>query len=201
MSREVICRGAEALIFADGGTIIKERVAKGYRLPELDVPIRKQRTRQEASLLERAGRHGMAVPRVKEADVFSIVMERIEGGKLKSELDRMPAAKRLIIAEKIGAQVARMHSAGIVHGDLTTSNMMLRDGDVCIIDFGLGKVSDRVEDKATDLFLLHEALKAAHAEITGAVWKKIINTYRQKYSNAQGVLRRLGEIEQRRRYK
>jgi len=58
-----------------------------------------------------------------------------------------------------------------------------------------------VEDQATDLFLLHEALLSTHFGIAERLWKKIINTYAQKYSNAREVMARLERIELRRRYK
>jgi Kae1-associated kinase Bud32 len=94
--------------------------------------------------------------------------------------------------------VAGMHSADIVHGDLTTSNMILKDGELHLIDFGLGKLSHKVEDKATDLFLLWEAVRSTHFEISEKVWKTIINTYIQLYENARAVSSRLEQIERRR---
>lgn len=198
---KIIQRGAEAVLYLEGGALVKERLRKGYRLPELDEEIRSQRTRKEARLLERARRAGVQAPVAEVAGDYSIRMDYIDGKRLKDALGCMGAAEQDAIAEKIGGIVAALHSARVIHGDLTTSNMMLKDGEIHLIDFGLGKVSDKVEDMATDLFLLKEALKSTHFGCADRLWGKIINTYAQRYSIAREVIARLERIEERRRYK
>lgn len=201
MPREVLKRGAEAVIRREGGALVKERISKGYRLPELDEEIRRLRTKSEARLLDRARRAGVLTPAVSAVEKYSITMEEIKGRRLKDCLDTMTARKQKAAAGKIGEMAAMLHAADIVHGDLTTSNMILKGDGIYLIDFGLGKVSHKVEDKATDLFLLWEALISAHYAISAPLWKNIINTYMQKYSTAAEVMARFHDIGKRRRYK
>ncbi|UCD02763.1 MAG: Kae1-associated serine/threonine protein kinase [Candidatus Aenigmatarchaeota archaeon] len=201
MSKEIIQRGAEAVLYREGKTLVKDRVKKGYRLPLLDEDIRKRRTRLEAALLEKAKRAGISVPYAEIAEKHVINMDYIDGERVKDVLNGMKASEQKKAAEKIGAAIAKLHSADLVHGDLTTSNMILKGDELYLIDFGLGKVSHKVEDKATDLFLLYEALISTHIEISQAVWKTIINIYMQQYSTASEVMTRFEKIGQRRRYK
>lgn len=201
MPGEIIQRGAEAVLYREDGKLVKERVAKGYRLPVLDEEIRKRRTKLETRLLEKARRAGVSVPGAEMEGKHVIRMDYIDGDRVKDVLNSMKSAERKKTAEKIGAAIAILHSADIVHGDLTTSNMILKGGELYLIDFGLGKVSHKVEDKATDLFLLYEALISTHIEISEALWKTIINIYMQKYSTASDVMTRFEKIGRRRRYK
>jgi Kae1-associated kinase Bud32 len=198
----IIHRGAEAVLYldADGG-LVKERIRKGYRIPELDEAIRRRRTKLEVRLLERSRRSGVAAPASALTDKYIIRMDYIGGGRVKDVLKGMSSKEREETAMKIGSTVAALHESNIVHGDLTTSNMILKDGRLFMIDFGLGKVSHKVEDKATDLFLLWEALLSTHFGISSGMWKNIIKTYVQKYSNAREVMARFDMIERRRRYK
>lgn len=227
-SREIIRRGAEAVLYmvgpndmtdpeasamadqAEGAVLVKERLKKGYRIPELDDEIRKRRTTREIKLMDRAARAGVPVPRVFERQDTRIIMEFLEGKSVKEALNSAPAAKRLYICNYIGSCIAKLHSAGIIHGDLTTSNMILGAGSeqagdnglpsVWFIDFGLGKTSAKVEDQAVDLHLLWEALKAAHNAVLGECWDNVIKAYAKDYPKANEVLRRVEEIKKRRRY-
>jgi Kae1-associated kinase Bud32 len=200
--KRVVQRGAEAVLYVDGrGSLVKERVPKGYRIPELDEGIRKRRSRLEVRLLGKARRSGVPAPKAELADDCVIRMDYIYGQRLKDALNGMKPSERGDVAAKIGGMVANLHAANLVHGDLTTSNMIYKDRGVYLIDFGLGKVSHKVEDKATDLFLLWEAVRSTHFRISEGLWKKIINKYMQQYSNARDVLSRFGKIERRRRYK
>lgn len=190
--------------------LVKDRIRKGYRVPELDQKIRSQRTRSEERLLGRARRAGVRAPRVwgplepGKASGSEIVMEFIDGPTVKDGLNGMPREKRLRVYEQIGQAAASLHGAGIMHGDLTTSNMILRGGrpdSLFVVDFGLARTSRRVEDHAVDLFLLHEALKAAHFRFLEEAWKSIIKAYKHNYTIAGHVLERLGKIKRRRRYR
>ncbi|MBN1896935.1 MAG: Kae1-associated serine/threonine protein kinase [Candidatus Aenigmarchaeota archaeon] len=201
MPKDIIQRGAEAVIYREGSHIIKERVKKGYRIPAIDDEIRKRRTKLEARLLEKARRSGVTTPNAEIKDSYVIKMDYIDGDKVKEKLNGMPKSMQEKVARKIGEAVASLHAADIVHGDLTTSNMILKGNDLYLIDFGLGKVSHKVEDKATDLFLLYEAIISTHYEISEQMWKTIINTYMLKYSTAPEVMTRFERIGQRRRYK
>jgi N6-L-threonylcarbamoyladenine synthase/protein kinase Bud32 len=100
----------------------------------------------------------------------------------------------------MGEEIGKMHSFGIIHGDLTTSNMILDGDDVHLIDFGLGHFSKRVEDMATDLRVLQEALTSTHNRISGRCWSRVMSGYRTNPS-WEAVDRRMGKIESRGRYK
>ncbi len=211
---KIIARGAEAVLMKtkrQGETVlVKDRIKKGYRVPELDERIRGQRTRTEERLLGRARRAGVHAPRVwdplgpREASGYEIVMEFVEGPTVKENLNSLPRKDRLVVYREIGRAAANLHSSGIMHGDLTTSNIILKEGmpeELFVIDFGLAKTSQRIEDQAVDLFLLYEALKAAHFRFLDEAWKMIIKAYKHNYTIAGKVLERLGKIERRRRYR
>jgi Kae1-associated kinase Bud32 len=197
----IIQRGAEAILYLRGGELVKERVAKGYRIPELDVKIRKMRTRGEAKLMERARAGGVPVPRTRTEDDFRLVMEYLKGAKLKDSLNSMGKDERERICHMIGEIIAKLHAGGIIHGDLTTSNMILCDGKVFLIDFGLGKFSAASEDQAVDLFLLYEALKSTHFAVLEECWESVMKSYSDGYANARDVAARMEKIKKRRRYK
>jgi len=202
---KIIQRGAEAVLYLeekDGqNVLVKDRLPKGYRIPKLDDRIRTQRTRHEETLLLKARRAGVHAPSVMEAGESRIVMEWIDGKKLKDSLNGMPRGQRVGIYRLIGESIGRLHSAGIIHGDLTTSNMIFKDNRLYIIDFGLGRISGKIEDQAVDLYLLYEALKSTHLRLQKEAWEGILKAYKQNYAKSNEVLSRLLKIEKRRRYK
>ncbi len=194
---KTVCVGAEAVLYSDKDVAVKERVAKGYREKALDYKIRKQRTKREAKLLDKAARAGICVPKVLDVKKFNINMELIEGPKIKDVLakDNMET-----ICKCIGESIARLHAASIVHGDLTTSNMILSVDDVYFIDFGLGFISEKPEDMATDLHLLEEAIVSTHHKIASDALDIIFETYVSVYKDADDVISRLEKIKKRGRY-
>jgi len=190
-----IAKGAEAILTRENSIVKKNRIAKNYRIKPIDEKLRKQRTRSEASLLRAARRAGINVPAITDEDGFEISMEFIAGSKIKDIFDKDYEK----FAEKIAATVARMHENDIIHGDLTTSNMILKGDDVYFIDFGLGFTSKRAEDKAVDLFLLHEGIESTHNKVLAEAWEIILNTYKKHYPE-ESVIKALQKIEKRRRY-
>lgn len=194
---KIIAKGAEANLYLDNGRLVKERVKKEYRVEELDERLRRLRTRREGKLLENAMRAGVPVPRIYRTDVNGreIVMEFLDGKILKDVVEEGDgkAVKRL--SREIGRLVAKLHSHNIVHNDLTTSNMIVRDNKVYLIDFGLGMTSTRLEDKAMDLVVLKKALHAAHTDRFKVVWDSISDSYGDRE-----VLSRIETIEKRARY-
>lgn len=120
---KVIQQGAEAVLIKRGKDLLKRRVKKSYRLAELDNKIRKRRTRKEGKLLAKAGKL-IPVPEVKSTDESSceITMGFLAGKKLSEHLDDMKNWKG--VCEEIGVNIAKLHDADIIHGDLTTSNMI-----------------------------------------------------------------------------
>ena len=209
---EVIARGAEAVLRKDvmdgQPVLIKERIIKGYRVPQLDQKLRIERTRTEARLLSEARRAGVSTPKIVNVDeqAATIVMEFIDGPRLKDALSDMEIKRRAAVARAVGTSVGKLHSAGIVHGDLTTSNMILarspeRGGEkVWFIDFGLGFFSDRMEDFGTDMAVFHEALRSTHFAFLNELWQDFLSGYRTSFAGADQALKALEAIEQRGRY-
>lgn len=194
---KVIGRGAEAILYLEEGDLVKERIKKGYRIEELDSRLRKRRTRLESRVLSRAKRAGVPTPTVVKTEEHKIVMEFIEGERLKELFQK--TKKRKDLAEEVGVLVGKLHSAGIIHGDLTTSNMIFRD-KIYFIDFGLSFHSQSVEDRAVDLHLLYQAYKSTHFRHLEELWDCTMKGYRDTFKDYEGVLKRLEQIRKRGRY-
>lgn len=200
--KKVIGRGAEAVLYLEDGKVVKERVKKGYRHPEIDSRIRKFCTRRESKLLASASSL-INVPKVFESSDsdMRIVMEFVEGDTLRDVLDDMPKGKRLEVCEQLGKSIALLHDANMIHGDLTTSNFILKEGRIHFIDFGLGFFSTKVEDKAVDLHLLRQALESKHYRHFEESFEAVIEGYRKTSLNGKAVLDRFIAVEKRGRYK
>lgn len=204
--KKIIARGAEAVLYRESldgqEALVKERIKKSYRLSEIDSELRLQRTRREARLLSEARRCGVFTPKVFAVDEkgCKIVMEFIKGKRLKELFNEASEKEAADIAENVGAQIGVMHSGGIVHGDLTTSNMILSGGKIYFIDFGLGEFSQRIEDFATDLSVLKEAIKSTHFRRLDILWSNIEKGYKSSNTNAKAVFKRMEDIEKRGRY-
>lgn len=197
-----IKRGAEAVLWLDDGRIIKERIKKSYRLPEIDEKLRKFRTKKEAKLLEDSRRVGVETPKIFSVDEkgFKITMDFVDGERLKEFFNKTDDKSREKVAELLGKSVGLLHKNGIVHGDLTTSNMILKDDKVFFIDFGLGENSQRTESLAVDLSVLKEAFKSTHFKHLNLLWNNFIKGYGQTNDNFNKVLDALNDIEKRGRY-
>lgn len=198
---KIIAQGAEALLINKDALLIKKRIRKGYRIQQLDEQLRKKRTRSEAKLLEKASAL-ISVPKIIKVDEKSkeIVMDFINGKKLSDCLDDFKIDKALQICSSIGKNIALLHDSNIIHGDLTTSNMILKENKVYLIDFGLGFMSNRIEDRAVDLHLLKQAFESKHFKR----WQDYFNAALQGYKksvNAAAVLKQLEKVEARGRYK
>ena len=187
-----------------GQVIVKHRISKRYRVPKLDLQLRESRTALEAKLFADAKVAGVPTPAVYEVDRVGmrIVMEFIEGKQVKLVLDRLNPAERRKLCQLIGRQIARLHRAGIVHGDLTTSNMILtRQGKVFFVDFGLGEYNPSLEAHGVDLHLLKRALQSIHFRITDEAYRAVLAGYRREFGKgAEEVIERAEEIERRGRY-
>lgn len=194
---KIIARGAEAIIKQKANKIIKERIKKSYRLKILDEKLRKQRTKKEAKLLKKASEL-IPVPKILKEEPYILEIELIEGKKLSEHLDTLP--KALSICEQIGQHTAKLHDSNIIHGDLTTSNMILKNEKVYFIDFGLGFESHHLEDKAVDLHLLKQALEAKHFKNFKGYFQNVLEGYKIS-KNYSAVIKQLEKVEKRGRYK
>ena len=200
---KLIQQGAEAKIFLDKkkNIILKNRISKSYRIPELDRKIIKRRTKAERKLLEKAS-NIIEVPKPKDSkDEDQIEMPFIDGKKLSEHLNNFTLKEQKEILGEIGKSVAKIHKADIIHGDLTTSNMIQKDKKIYFIDFGLGYISRKIEDKAVDLHLLKQALEAKHFEY----WQILFETFKESYSKnnpeSKQIFERIIAIERRGRYR
>ena len=101
----------------------------------------------------------------------------------------------------MGKQIAILHFNNIIHNDLTTSNMILRDKKLYFIDFGLSFISTKTEDKAVDLKLLKQALESKHYTISNTSFNHVLKGYKFIPKQYQEVINRLKQVEKRGRYK
>ncbi len=199
--------------------VIKARIPKTYRHPELDKKIRKRRTKSEKKILEKASKF-VDIPAVIEVigdesnfagnpPQYSIKMEYINGKKLSEHLDNFSKEKQKEICKILGESIAKLHKNEIIHGDLTTSNMIFVSSNsknkskVFFIDFGLGYISTKIEDKAVDLHLLTQALESKHFRNWELLLKKIFNSYEKTIGKdySEKIFQRIKKIEKRGRYK
>jgi len=201
----LVKQGAEAELrtteFLGRPAIEKYRRAKAYRLDVLDDELRRSRIRHETRLMAEARAAGVAVPILYDINLVEnkIIMEFVDGPTAKHVLDKGgPLAVK--VAGAIGEIVGRLHRAGIIHGDLTTSNMIVRDAQIIMIDFSLGGKDDGVEARGVDLHLLKEALGSAHAR-AASYYQAALKGYRKTMGRAaEDVIAKVKEIESRGRY-
>ena len=203
MKMKFISQGAEAKIFLNEkeNLIIKDRTPKLYRIPELDKKIIKQRTKAERKLLEKASKIISAPNPLPSKEINIIKMPFVNGKKLSNFLNNFPLKKQKEIMEKAGKSIAELHKNDIIHGDLTTSNMILKEENIFFIDFGLGYISKKIEDKAVDLHLLKQALEAKHFVHWKELFQKFQEIYSKNYSEFHKVFERMNAIEKRGRYR
>jgi len=198
--QKIIQQGAEAKIILNGDFIVKNRIKKSYRLPELDKKIRKRRTKSESKLLTKASEIINSPKPLETKEFDKIKMPYIKGKKLSEHLDNFPLKKQKEICKIIGQEIAKLHDENIIHGDLTTSNMILFNENIYFIDFGLGYISRKFEDKAVDLHLLKQALEAKHFKNWQELIKEVDKGYKES-KESKKILERLKAVEKRGRYK
>ncbi|KAF2201642.1 kinase-like protein [Delitschia confertaspora ATCC 74209] len=220
--------------------VLKYRPPKPYRHPTLDKRLTKARLLAEARVLVKCRREGVSVPAVLGADWEGgwLVLEYVGGGTVRGVLDgwvhRLPELSREGNSEtisegrkkseeeealwelmrKVGRAVGRLHEIGVCHGDLTTSNLMVRDeeeytenetnlppsGDIVLIDFGLATQTIQDEDRAVDLYVLERAFAATHPAAE-PLFQEVLRTYGGSFKGAKSVLRRLEDVRLRGRKK
>ena len=197
-------RGAEATVepcvFMGRDAMAKRRPSKGYRIPQLDARIRSSRTRSEARIMREARMAGVRTPCIYDVDLgeCTIIMERLDGPSVKEYLDSSPDDS-IEVCREIGRRVAMIHNAGICHGDLTTSNMILSDGMVCLIDFSMGATKATLEDIGVDIRLLERAFTSAHTCMT-AEFDALMESYYSHVDEPEKVRKKVEDIRNRGRY-
>jgi TP53 regulating kinase and related kinases len=200
---KLIAQGAEAKLFKDNNQLIKHRIKKDYRIDEIDEKLRKQRTRKEAKILYKLSEFGFTPKpispekkKIKKA-TDKITMDFIDGITLRDCLNKKNYKK---LATELAQKIAILHNKNIIHGDLTTSNFIYKN-KIYIIDFGLSYESTKVEDKAVDLHLLHQALKSKHSEFYKEMFNEFLKVYKKQTTNSKQILERLDKVSKRGRYK
>ncbi|MGQ9679589.1 MAG: Kae1-associated kinase Bud32 [Candidatus Bathyarchaeia archaeon] len=205
---EFIAKGAEADIWRDidwngKDVLIKKRSRKLYRHEELDNKLRSFRTIHEALIMNKARQAGVPTPLVYQVipEEATIIMEYINGEKIRDIINFVEGEKRREIFRVIGAQTGRLHKVGIVHGDLTTSNMIKSKALIFFIDFGLAELSSEDEKRGVDLHLMRRMLTSTHYMFEGELFKAFEGGYRSILGRtAEDVLKKMREIEKRGRY-
>jgi TP53 regulating kinase-like protein len=205
----LIKKGAEAnLYLADWHgrrVILKKRLPKEYRPFKLDEQIRTYRTVHESQLMHEAKEAGVPTPKIFLIDVknTTIIMQFIEGKQIKLLLNDLSEIERRDLCFWIGQLIAKLHKKGVIHGDLTTSNMIMNaHGKVFFVDFGLGEKSEELEARGVDLHLMKRALESTHYQFAESCYKSVIDGYGSLLSSKelQNILEKIKEIERRGRY-
>jgi len=184
--------------------IRKTRIPKKYRLESLDKQLRERRTKEEVEILYASKLAGVDCPKVYFADPESseIIMEYVDGVLLK-DLKNVRHSQKSKTFQKLGFYAAKLHAKGIIHGDLTTKNVILTKEGMVLIDFGLAFISDRIEDKAEDLHLLKQALKSSDSmRRAGAEFEDVMKGYESEAGEktTETVRKQISKIERRGRY-
>ena len=193
----IIAQGAEAVIRKEKDFILKERLKKSYRIEQIDSSLRKFRTKREAKVIEKVNLLGFA-PKLLSVDTDNMIikMDFVDGPKLRDVLHENPEH----FSKELGEKIAILHNNNIIHGDLTTSNMIVKDKKLVFIDFGLSFISAKIEDMAVDLHLLKQALESKHSEIYEKCFKKVLEGYK-KCNYYTDVVKRFELVEKRGRNK
>jgi TP53 regulating kinase-like protein len=205
----LIASGAEANLyrgrFLGYDVVVKHRVSKPYRDVKLDLMIRRDRTLTEAKIMLLAMSLGVRVPTVLYVDLENsiIVMEYVEGVLLRDYIGLVDEGVRRAYLELLGVYVGKLHKNDITHGDLTTSNVIVSsNGSLYIIDFGLSKISNDVEDKAVDIHLLMRSFESIHYNMSKELLTYFLRGYRSVLSpnEVNEILNTVKEIRLRGRY-
>jgi len=207
VKKKIIYRGAEAEIllskYLNYRAIEKRRIEKKYRIKELDHKLRAIRTKEEAKLMIEARKNDVPVPIIYDVDLknCTITMEYLQGKKLKDILNNVSEKERKKLCKMIGENIAKLHNNNIIHGDITTSNMILFNGKIHFIDFGLGELNSEIEAKGTDLHVLMEAFEATHFKHPKC-FQYVLQGYQSKLKDdAKQVIKKIEEIVKRGRYR
>jgi TP53 regulating kinase-like protein len=205
----LIRKGAEASLYLslwhDRKVILKRRLPKKYRPNALDSQIRIFRTIHEPQLMHEAKKAGVPTPTIFMVDVknATIIMEFIDGIQVKQMLSEISPRERHGLCLEIGKLIGKLHGNNIIHGDLTTSNMIMNsEGMIFFVDFGLGERSSETEARGVDLHLMKRALHSTHCGFAEKCFDSVVEGYSETLGleEARMVLSKAKEIERRGRY-
>jgi Kae1-associated kinase Bud32 len=203
----MLYQGAEAKIllseYMDKSVVKKQRINKSYRIKNIDKRLIHSRTKEEAKLMIEARKNGVAVPIIYDVDLLDgvITMAHLKGERVKDILNDLSEDERKKLCYKIGENIAFLHNNDIIHGDITTSNMIIADEIVHFIDFGLGEKNSEIEAKGVDLHVLMEAIESTHSKYSEC-FNYVIEGYKKNLKqNADQVIKKIEDIVRRGRYR
>lgn len=203
----LIKKGAEAKIFEgkylDLDVIIKQRVSKPYRHEIIDRKIRTQRISSEAKVLISSKRAFVNVPYLFGIDYenYSLIIQNIKGKSLAKYLTSLNQLNQsLPILESVGVETARLHLAGIVHGDLSPFNVLLYAQQVFLIDFGLSEFAVSHEKRATDLHTFAQTLEGLDVLQPQLLFDAFKKGYGAFTSDIEAIIKQMETIKTRGRY-
>ncbi|MHA1136390.1 MAG: Kae1-associated kinase Bud32 [Candidatus Thorarchaeota archaeon] len=205
---EVIARGAESVILKterwNQFFVLKWRQSKPYLLTDIDVHLRKTRTSRECKMLSIARSLGVRTPAVYAVnlDDSTILMDYIDGTQFKQLVNSLPESQLKELCMKFGQAIALLHMGDVVHGDPTTSNLIIdSEFKLWLVDFGLSEMNATVEMKGVDLHLIHRALETTHWDLQEFMLEATIKGYSETLGDeSKDILSRMEEIRERGRY-
>ena len=126
-------------------------------------------------------------------------MHKIDGKTVKEAFlhDALSKERKHAVAKELGRMIAVLHDGDLIHGDLTTSNMMLAEGDVHLIDFGLSQLSSLSEDKAVDLYVLERSFQSAHPMDGEELLDSLLSSYKRSSRQWCATMNKLADVRMR----
>lgn len=209
MPEKLIKQGAEAKLslgsYKGQHCLVKERFCKKYRLAELDKTLTKSRMRAEQKTSERLNKAGIQCPKLFHVDIDDrkIYMEYFEQAITAKEfIVKIQKEKSSVdeLTKKIGEVIGKFHANNIIHGDLTTSNILINQKengyDLIMIDFGLSSYSSSHEDKGVDLYVLERALISTHSSLPN-LFEDILVHYQKSNPSSVDTIKKFEEVRAR----
>lgn len=206
--QQVLARGAESVIYKiekwGSSYVLKWRQAKPYLLEDIDSHLRKSRTSRECKMLTVSRSLGVSTPAVYSVDLdrHMIMMDFISGTQFKQLAGQISQSNLVSLSRGFGKLIAILHEGNVVHGDPTTSNVIVDDKSrLWIVDFGLSEMNATLEMKGVDLHLIHRAFETTHWDLQELMLEATLEGYVDVLgSTAEPILSRMKEIRERGRY-
>ncbi len=206
--KEVLAKGAESVIYKveqwGSPFVLKWRQGKSYLLKDIDSQLRKSRTSRECKMLTISRSLGVPTPAVYSVnlDKHMILMDFIPGTQFKQLAGQITPSNLTSLSNRFGQLIALLHEGNVVHGDPTTSNVIVDDqSHMWIVDFGLSEMNATTEMKGVDLHLIHRALETTHWDLQETMLDATLEGYVEVLGKAaEPTLSRMKEIRERGRY-
>lgn len=206
--KQMLALGAESIIYKieQWGQyyVLKWRQSKPYLLDKIDSQLRKVRINRECKMLTISRTLGVRTPAVYSVDLYNhtIMMDFIDGTQFKQLAGQIPASELVSLCHNFGQLIALLHNGNVVHGDPTTSNVIVdKNSRLWLIDFGLSEMNATLEMKGVDLHLIQRALETTHWDLQETMLEATLEGYVEvQDDSAESILSRMKEIRERGRY-